>query len=313
MPFAKTTKFISPAPIYSRIKEELKAYFNTGSVDEEMFEVWTLDCLREFKATYLPIQDAAIDIYNFKAELPCDFKLVREVWACGVVTRGPVQSPFTFYYQTDCRINPTWEGCACPQEQCTPWWETPRPVNLPNLCNLNLNPTNGCFCTSGDQFRVTHKVQTSMNFSFTVEEMLIPGDYKTINSLWEHSPNRQCSSQNTFNIRDNKIVTSFRCGTIYLLYYAEPSMTEDDYYEIPDEERFQKYVYYYLRYMVYRTLLDQSTDETFAIISKKLQLAEAEMLEHRMKAQQEAMSQSVFQVRNSIVRSYNKNNKYKIR
>lgn len=314
MAFTRHTTFVSPAPIYSRILEEFKSYFNTGALDQLMFEPWTLDTLREFKSTYLPIEQCVINLANYRGELPCDFKLVREVWACGVHKGGTMKSPFTFYYQTDCRIAPTWNSTcdSCPNEPLC-GYEPQQPVNLPSICDLHPMSSNNCMCASGDQFRVTHKVQTNIGFEFTVEGMLSPNNYRTINRCWEHSPNKQVSSIDKFDIVGHEIVTSFREGTIFMLYYAEPLMGEDDNYEIPDEERFQKYLYYYLQFMIYQQLFIQSTEETFNMLLKKRDDAEQRMLNERERARQDAMAQDIYSVRASIIRSYNRNNRFKLR
>lgn len=315
MAFAKDIKFISPEPIYSRIKEDMKSYFNTGVVDDLMFPVWTKDCLDEFKSTYLPIESAVIDLFNRKAPLPCDFKLVREVWVCATMTKGPIQSPFTFYYQTDCRINPTFIGCSeCNSPECNPdSSNTPTPVALPNLCDLHLNNTNSCMCEAGDQFRVTHKVQTNMSFDFTVEGMLMPGNYKTMNKCWNHSPNKSCHSLHTFDINDNNITTSFSNGTIFLLYYADPYIDEDGYYEVPDGDKFNKFLLYYIKFMLYQQLYEQSTEESYRILKDKRDDAEFRMFNAREIAKQEAMARNIYDVQKAIVRSYNKNRRFQIR
>lgn len=320
MPFAKDIKFVSPEHIYSRIKEEMKSYFNTGAVDDLMFPVWTEDALKEFKSTYLPIESACIDMFNGRADLPCDFKLVREVWVTATVRRGPITAPFTFYYQTDCRIHPTFEGCTpcdtgthnpCGPTSCdTP---TPQNVPLPNLCDLHLNNFNGgCLCAAGDQFRVTHKVQSNLMFEFTVQEMIMPSNARTMGMCWKHSPNTRCHSLNTFEILDHKTIkTSFRSGTIYLLYYANPYLDEDGYYEIPDEERFQQYLRHKIKFELYQMLYEQSTtDEAYRIIKDKRDDAEWRMNDWLIKARAEAMARDVWDVQKAIVRSYNKNRRF---
>ncbi len=314
MAFSKDIKFVSPEPIYSRIKEELKSYFNTGYVDELMFPVWTKDCIEKFKSTYLPIEPAVIDIFNGRGELPCDFKLVREVWACATIHKGPIQSPFTFYYQTDCRIHPTFIGCSeCASPECNPnSCSTPTPVALPNLCDLHLNNSNGCICATGDQFRITHKVQTNFSFDFTVEGMLMPGNYKTMGTCWEHSPNRSCHTLDRFDINGNYITTSFRSGTIFLLYYADPYLDEDNYYEIPDNYFFKEFLRWYIKFNIFQGLFESSTGDEGRLTKDKRDDAESRMLNAEIEARSDAMSQTVYDVQKSIVRSYNKNRRFKI-
>src|SRR5574337_1086162 len=73
--------FVSPDPIYANVKEEFKSYFDTGAVDDSMFNIWTGWCLQKLgKATY-PILPMLLHIENFQARLPDDFYGAREVWA----------------------------------------------------------------------------------------------------------------------------------------------------------------------------------------------------------------------------------------
>ena len=39
--------FVSPEPVYSTIKEELKSYFNTGALDALLFPTYLDKCLCE--------------------------------------------------------------------------------------------------------------------------------------------------------------------------------------------------------------------------------------------------------------------------
>lgn len=298
--------FTSPLGVYARIQEEMKAYFYTGSLDPLMFDIWTRDCIDKFENTYLPIEQAVMDMCDHKCELPCDFKCVREVWMCATYFKGPIVSPFVYYYQTDCRINPSPEPAqSCSQcvggYQCMPKSMTPTPVALPSLCDVP------------DDYIVTHKVMSQMGFSFEVSGMLKPGNFKTIKHLHEGCPNISCQSRDTFDIVGNKLITSFREGTIYLLYYADPRIVaENGYYEIPDNEPFKKYLYYYIRFMLYQQLFEQSTDETFNQIKYKRDDAEKRSDTAYINARNYSVSDDIYGVQRRIIRSYNRNNRFRL-
>ncbi len=299
-------KFVSPESIYARVKEELRSYFSTGSLDDLLFGVWTSDCIQKMERTYFPIHECAMDLWDHKCELPCDFKTAREVWLCATYEKGPITSPFVYYYQTDCRINPApTPGDACGDcvdgYQCFAPSQTPTPVALPDLCNVP------------DEFRVTHKVMSQMNFTFRVSGLLKPGNYKTISKCETDSPNLRASCIDTFDIMGNKLITSFRQGTVFMSYYANPYINEAGYPEIPDNEPFQKYLYYYLRYMVFQQLFDQSTDESFNQARAKRDDAEKKMWDAYINAKNYALAGDIYSVEKSIVRSLNKNNRFKIR
>lgn len=295
--------FISPISIYARIKEELKSYFNTGAIDDLMFPIWTKDCIDKFENTYLPIQPAILDMCNFKCELPCDFRCIREVYVTATYNKGPITSPHVFYYQTDCRITPTPRGTC---SQCVPGYQCMVPAQqqvntLPDLCGVP------------DEFIVTHKVMDQMFFSFQVTGMLKPGNYKTLGKIHEDSLSRTCQSRDTFDIVGNNLRTSFREGSIYLLYYADPLVTEDGYYEIPNNDPFIKYVYHYLRYMMYVQLVDQATEENYKLLKIKRDDEKTDMWASYLNARNYAQSGTIYDVQNAIIRSYNKNNKYLIK
>jgi hypothetical protein len=82
---------------------------------------------------------------------------------------------------------------------------------------------------------------------------------------------------------------------------------------IPDNEPFKKYLYYYLRMMVYRQLFDQSTDESFNQINAKYQLAQSEADTAYINARNYAINGDIYDVQKAIIRSYNRNNRFKIR
>lgn len=296
------TKYIDPTPLYARIKEELKSYFNTGSIDDILFPIHTRDCLDIMENTYLPIEQAAMDLWDHKCELPCNFNSVREVWLCATYNKVPIISPHVFYYQTDCRVAalaPESNSCS----ECLSGYQcsTLQSVNLPSLCDVP------------PEFVVTNKVMSQLSFTFSVSCLLKPGNFKTVDRCHASCPNISSWTVDTFDIVGNKMVTSFAQGTIYMAYYAnrEPD-PETGYYLIPDNDPFQKYVYHYIRFMVYQQLFDQATDETFNQIRAKRDDAEKRSNEAYLTAKTYAVSTDIYGVQKSIIRSYNRNNRFRI-
>jgi hypothetical protein len=300
-------KYISSEVIQARVREELRTYFYAGAIDDLMFNTWVADCIDKFEYTYLPIKECAMDMWNNRCELPCDFKAVREVWMCATFFKGPIVSPHVFYYQTDCRIGsaPT-PADSCSDcligDQCFPPSQTPTPLNLPSLCDVPA------------EFIVTHKVMQQLNFSFRVTGMLKPGNFRTIDRCHEGCPNRDVWCVDTFDIVGNSLHTSFREGTIYLAYYASKAeQDETGYYLISDNDPFQKYVYYYLRFMVFQQMFDQSIADDFNQARAKRDDAEKRMWDSYQNAKAYAVSDDIYGLEKRIVRSYNKNNKFLLR
>jgi len=65
--------FISPEPIYSTVKEELKSYFDTGAVDDLLFPTYLDKCLRKLGRTTYVISEQVLFIEDFEARLPDNF------------------------------------------------------------------------------------------------------------------------------------------------------------------------------------------------------------------------------------------------
>ena len=72
--------FVSPEPVFSVVKEELKSYFDTGAVDDLLFPTYLDKCLRKLgRATY-QIQEPYLTREDFQTRLPDHFFAVREAW-----------------------------------------------------------------------------------------------------------------------------------------------------------------------------------------------------------------------------------------
>lgn len=299
--------YINPLPIIGRVKEELKIYFNSNTIDDLMFSIWIRDCIDKMEMTYYPIREAVLDLCNKECEIPCDFKRVREAWLCATYHKGPIVSPHVFYYQTDCRINPA-PSPGNPCEDCVDGYQpftycqTPKPVNLPDLCDVP------------DQYRVTHKVMSEMDFEFHVSCLLKPGNFYTTSKCDAHSPNRDSQNIDTFDIIGNKMVTSFYNGTVFLSYYADPSYSESGYPEIPNNDPFKKYVYHFLKYMTLAQIAMEEQDPSkYKLIDAKATKEEKLCSDAYINARNYAMAKDIYGIEQSIIRSYNKHNRFIIR
>lgn len=261
-------QFISPEPVYSTVKEELKSYFDTGAVDDLLFPTYLDKALRKLgKATYV-IQEQILDINDFEARLPDNFYAVREAWLCTEIPSNyPYQTANSFYSQaasqTTIQVSPvTSGGTACTNPQCT----TGCPSCMPQL------------------IQAVYKTNQQVARSFHREYLLKPGNISVrqncgveYNNAWEfyqvappvHEFTPGSASYDSFDIRDNKFVTNFRNGVVHLIFYA----TEYDNVGnqmIPDNYRIREYVEAFLKFKVFETLSNQLTDETFAQIQQKL-------------------------------------------
>jgi hypothetical protein len=258
--------FVSPEPVYSTVKEELKSYFDTGAVDDLMFPTYLDKCLRKLGRSSYVIAEVILEIRDFEARLPDNFFAVREAWRCSAL---PVdnQDSGSFYSQATLTEN----------IQVRPLDVGGDPCSSPGCIDPNCNGT----CTVIEQTIYKSTVSSSVNFKR--EYLLKPGsisahrnctvDYTEAWSFTNEAQNREftpgSSSYDSFDIRDNKFVTNFRDGVVHLLMYV----TEYDNIGnqmIPDNYRVREFVEAFIKYKVFEVLSNQINDETFNQIQQKM-------------------------------------------
>lgn len=257
-------KFVSPQAVFAEVKEMMSSYFNSGAIDDMMFPIWTDHCLKRFKKSAHPIKEAVIPVSSYEGCLPEDFNAVREAWMCTVEWSDPIQAPTSYYYQTDCRIDPQVDSCD------------PCATDNPNCCDK--------------RFLVTHKVTNKYMFSFERTFLLKPGNMNARNSCGDYCANINADTPYTFDIVNGKITTNFIEGTIHLIYYS--NAMEDGEQLIPDNFFVQEYIRAYLTYKCFQKLSNEVTDETFNQIQVKLQQAKLDQSSAYVTAMNEMKKQT---------------------
>ena len=259
--------FISPEPVYSTVKEELKSYFDTGAVDDLLFPTYLDKALKKLGRTTYVITDEVLFVEDFEARLPDNFYAVREAWMTTEVASYPYQSANSFYSQaassTTIQVAPlTIGGTPCNKPGC----QTPQ-------CDGTCMP---------ELVQAVYKTNNEIARSYRYEYLLRPGNISTRKQCdvqyrndWNNyaPPVREftpgSASYDSFDIRDNKFVTNFRNGVVHLIFYA----TEyDDIGNqlVPDNYRVSEFVEAYIKYKVFETLTNQTNDETFNQLQQKL-------------------------------------------
>lgn len=259
--------FVSPEPIYSIVKEELKSYFDTGAVDDLMFPTYLDKCLQKLGRSSYVISEQTLDIADFEARLPDNFFAVREAWMCTEIPQLPYQTANSFYSQaasqTTIQVSPIISGTVpCTNPQCT----------------------TGCPTCMPDLIQAVYKTNQQIARAIRKEYLLKPGNiscqgkcdvsytdawqfYTNVPPVHEYTPGS--AGYDSFDIRDNKFVTNFRCGVVHMIFYA----TEYDAVGnqlVPDNYRVREYVEHFIKYKVFETLANQINDETFNQIQQKL-------------------------------------------
>jgi hypothetical protein len=304
--------FVSPEPVYSTVKEELKSYFDTGAVDDLLFPTYLDKCLKKLgRATYV-ISEQILHINDFEARLPDNFYAVREAWMCTEIPSNlPIQTANSFYSQassqTTIQVSPITTGTGpCVNPVCND-------VNCSGQCMPEI-------------IQAVYKTNQSIARAFKNEYLLKPGNisvrkncdveytnawefYASVPPIHEFTPGS--ASYDSFDIRDNKFVTNFRNGTVRLIFYA----TEYDNIGnqmIPDNYRIREYVEAFIKYKVFEMLSNQLTDETFAQIQAKLQRYEQMSNEAFIMADIEIKKQDPWTKQRRIKNDLNRFNMYEL-
>lgn len=266
-------KFVSPSPIYATVKEELKSYFDTGAVDDLLFPTYLDKCLRKLGRSSYTIAEQILEIEDFEARLPDNFYAVREAWMLTEVPLNSYQTANSFYSQaakeTTIQVSPLIiNGTICNNDNC-------KDPNSP--CYNNCMP---------EIIEAVYKTNNQVARSYTKQFLLLPGNISARNNCgveynsnsWEfdspatQSPNSftpGSSSFNSFDVRDNKFVTNFRNGSVYLIFYATEYDDCGDQL-IPDNYRIREYVEAFIKFKVFEMLSNQINDETFNQIQQKV-------------------------------------------
>lgn len=289
--------FVSPEPIYSIIKEELKSYFDTGAVDDLLFPTYTDKCLRKLGRASYEIQEMYLDVEDFEARLPDNFYAVREAWMCTSVDARPYQSANSFYSQasteTTIQVSPVIVGgTPCTNVGCTD----------PGCDGHSCMPL---------LIQAVYKTNNSMNRSVQRQYLLKPGNISVKAHCSMDCANLGSSSADSFDIRDNKFVTNFRNGVVHLVFYAyEFDVIGNQ--MIPDNYRIREFIEAFIKYKVFETLTNQINDETFNQIQQKMvnykQLAD----EAFIMADIEIKKQDVYAKQRRIVQDLNRFNMYEL-
>lgn len=263
--------FVSPEPIYAVVKEELKSYFDTGAVDDLLFPTYLDKCLKKLGRTTYIISEETLYVEDFQARLPDNFYAVREAWMCSEVPQLPYQSANSFYSQADSattiQVSPIVYGgapCDAPCDGC-------------KQCDCNGT----CMPILA---QAVYKTNTQTTRSYKFEYLLKPGNisakqncgvdytdnwefYKELPAVHNFTPGS--AGFDSFDIRDNKLVTNFRNGVVHLVFYA----TEYDQIGnqmVPDDYRIREFVEAFIKFKVFEMLTNQTVDETFNQLQQKL-------------------------------------------
>ena len=303
--------FVSPEPVYSTVKEELKSYFDTGAVDDLLFPTYLDKALKKLGRTTFVISEEILYIEDFQARLPDNFYAVREAWMCTAVNGFPYQDANSFYSQ----------AASATTIQVSPLTIGGTPCNNPGCQNSACDGT--CMPTL---VQAVYKTNNSTARQFTHEYLLKPGNISArqncgvdYTSAWEfyaesppiHQFTPGSASHDSFDIRDNKFVTNFRNGVVHLLFYAT-EYDEIGNQMIPDNYRIREYVEAFIKFKVFEMLTNQTNDETFNQLQQKLVYHKQAYEEAYIMAEIEMKKQTPWERQRRIKNDLNRFNMYEL-
>lgn len=264
-------KHISPEPIYAIVKEELKSYFDTGAVDDLLFPVYTNKCLEKLGRGTHPIVPVMLVVEDFVARLPDNFYAMREAWYCTWYDGRPFTTGKAFYTQTS---------------DLNTIQVSPLTISGETTCNNPIceNPDCGGECVSSVVQAVYKTIEEIPRTSFKRQFLLKPGnisideaceyDYQETDALYgtvakSRGDVPKAASWDSFDIHDNKFVTTFRNGIVEALMYVSDYDNLGN-LMIPDNYRIREYIEAFIKYKVFETLTNQTNDETFNQLQQKM-------------------------------------------
>lgn len=288
--------FVSPDGVFATVKEELKSYFDTGAVDDLMFPTYLNKALNKLGKSSYYIAEDILNIEDFKARLPDNFYSVREAWLCTPVQNIMKQNANSFYSQAASASTIQVSPVISDGEPCTN-----------GECNDNCE---GAECMP-QLIQAVYKTTNAINISYRKKYLLKPGNVSVKKNCDLECANFGSSSVDSFDIRDNKLWTNFREGTVYLVFYATEYDNNDNQL-IPDNFRVKEYIEHFIKYKIIEQLSNQINDETFAQLQTKLLYYKGLADEAYILADIELKKQTAWEKARAIKKQKNRLNMYEL-
>jgi hypothetical protein len=286
--------FISPEPVYATVKEEFKSYFDTGAVDDLLFPTYLDKCLRKLGRSSYVISEQLLYIEDFEARLPDNFFAVREAWLCTSIPGYPYQTANSFYSQaasqTTIQVSPVISGGA----PCT-----------------NLECTTGCPSCMPELIQAVYKTNQQVAVEYHRQYLLKPGNISVKAHCDLQCANFGSSAADSFDIRDNKFVTNFRNGVVHLVFYSTAYDGAGNEL-IPDNYRIREFVEAFIKYKMMETLTNQTNDETYNQLERKMVNYKQMADEAFIMADIEVKKQDAWAKQRRIIQDLNRFNRYEL-
>lgn len=255
-------EFISAEILVAEVKQQLKSYFDSGSITEIMIPTYISTALRKLNHTVLECKEDIIILEDYKAKLPADFAYLDDIYLCekvDIITTPLTTTVFNYYKKTYCH------------DSCENEYETfsQRTVDIPSWITTHLKP---CL------LKVYYGSRSYCLDSCTGIRMI--------------------DNLNEVKINKKTVTANFQTGTLYVKYYTTP---EDEYGPlIPNIVEVEDCIKAYLTFQLFDQLYNSVTDESINVIERKRALYKQEYYMKYEAALNMLKSQTKQQIRDGI-------------
>jgi hypothetical protein len=119
------------------------------------------------------------------------------------------------------------------------------------------------------------------------------------------------STYDSFDIRDNKFVTTFRKGVVDMVFYAT-DYDETGNQMVPDNYRVKEFIESFIKYKMFEQLMNVVTDESINQIERKLQYYKQLADEAYVMALTEIRSQTIWEKQRAIKKGLRRLDMYEL-
>lgn len=224
-------KFISSEIIVAQIKQELKSYFDSGSMNEVLIPSHINDALRKLNLLVLELDYEVIEVDNYRGYFDKKFTYIKDAWLCEVKEYETYEhnpNIYKYYKKTICdsecnNVNEVFENIVKVTPTKTITYEKP---SLLKISNTSLSK-----CSK---------------------------DCKGINQI----------NTKEIKINDRYISTNFNSGNVYIEHYSRPY---DEFGPlIPEIVEVEEFIKYFVIFKLFEQLWNSVSDESTNIIERKL-------------------------------------------
>jgi len=270
--------FISAEPLIAEVKQELKYYFEAGSISEVLIPTFVDQALRKLKVMVLKPEDVVLHFVNYKSELPCDFALLDRatIYETDIeFSGGPTTLTGHYYLSTDCSFGA--ECCDNKTEYFEQIW-----VSTPGFKIIMRQPR---------WIRVYHGSKSLCT---------------------EGCPNLSSTSPDVLKIENNRTVSAtFETGCVYVRYFSRP-VDEFGIPMVPEILEVEEYIKSYLKFKFFEMLWHGVVDESANQIQNKFQYYKQDQLAKLQAAFSYLLTKTKQQIADSVVKGRNKFVKFHI-